>query len=118
MIAPPLVPPSDQLAPTHSMAEPPTDAATVFQSIKDGDLPTLECLFLQDLTILQLKEPQYDTPVLVLAARHGQLQVVDWLAARGAPLDGTNRNGATALMDSAARGHGAVVGTTRTSLLS
>ena len=109
MIAPPLAP-SDQLGPTHRMAELATDPATAFQAIKDGDLFTLERLFLQDPTILQLKEPQYDTPVLVLAARHGQLQVVDWLAARGAPLDGTNRNGATALMWAAGWGHGAVVG--------
>ena len=117
MIAPPLAP-SDQLGPTHRMAELATDPATVFQSIEDGDLPTLERLFLQDPTILQLKEPDFGQPVLSQAAWHGRLQVVDWLAARGAPLDGTSNYGTTALMDSAARGHGAVVGTTRTSLLS
>ena len=83
MIAPPLAP-SDQLGPTHRMAEPPTDPATVFQCIEDGDLPTLERLFLQDPTILQLKEPRHGEPVLSQAAWHGQLQVVDWLAARGA----------------------------------
>ena len=109
MIAPPLAP-SDQLGPTHRMAESHTDSATVFQSIKDGDLPTLERLFLQDPTLLQLKEPRHGEPVLSQAAWHGQLQVVDWLAARGAPLDGTDNHGTTALMDSAARGHGAVVG--------
>lgn len=74
----------------------------VFQCIQEGDIAALDRLFLQDPNILQLNNI-WDSkdPVLVWAAGHGPLHVIDRLAARGAPLDITNKYGKTAVMAAA-----------------
>ena len=94
------------------MAPPPDPRATsLFKCIKEGDLAALDLLVQQDPSLLHLTHPEWsNAPVLVYAAHHGHLGMVDYLAAQGVPLDQTNSNGTTAMMRAALSGHGAVVG--------
>ena len=85
-------------------------ATSLFECIEEGDLAALDLLVQQDPSVLHLTHPgrfQANDPVLVHAAHHGHLGMVDYLAAQGVPLDQTSSSGTTAMMRAAWRGHGA-----------
>lgn len=97
---------SDSSYDSDSGTDPRTDA--LLQAIEDGDLATLDRLVRQDPSVLQLK--QYGNPVTYVAAKHGHLCVVDYLASHGVPLDQTGGlYGWTPLMVAAMMGHVEVV---------
>ena len=99
---------SESSSDSDSGTDPRTEADTLFQAIRDGDLTTLDGLVQQDPSVLQLKD-ESGHPLMCVAARHGQLGVVDYLADQDVPLDQAGWYGRTPLMRAAWRGHGDVV---------
>ncbi|KAL1529249.1 hypothetical protein AB1Y20_000204 [Prymnesium parvum] len=75
------------------------------KAVNEGDLRRLEELVREHGDGLVNKEHWHGNTPIFEAARSGQLGVVEWLVARGAPADATNEWGDSAINEAASMGH-------------
>lgn len=80
---------------------------SLFRSVEAGNTVNVEALIAQ-IAEVDARNERNDTP-LIIAARHGQGEVVKLLLSRGAEVDAMNLQGATGLSRAAEAGHDQVV---------
>jgi ankyrin repeat protein len=80
----------------------------MFRQVAAGDLAGVQGAVERDSRLLEERD-EYGHCPLAVTAYYGHLELVEYLAAQGAPLEARGNNGFTALLAAAQRGHHAVV---------